>query len=176
MDIWWHTMFYLAFIFYFAGLKLLVKLGSAEAQLDGQTKSGAEMLWSIVTFFILLGVFTLPRFVDGAILMYADSPLAALGLHHFLAFAISGLVATYLVFAKRQFGTIGTAIAVPMTIAVAAFSVQHFWELLTESWKVIDVAPSTIEGVEKIFLVVASVCILIAAWRLKTFPTEKPVA
>ena len=70
---------------------------------------------------------------------------------------------------KKYLGQIGRAIANPMVIAIWALSFQHFWELLTESWKVISVSSDNIEGVEKIFLIIASISIAYAAWRLKSF-------
>ena len=90
-------------------------------------------------------------------------------MHHFLAFILSGVVGSYLFNAKKNLGLIGKAIANPMIIAIWALSIQHLWELLTESWKVFEITGDNIEGVEKIFLIIASVSIAYAAWRLKSF-------
>ncbi len=167
MDIWWHIMFYLAFLLYFIGLKALVGLGSTEASTEGG--GGGAKIWGCIAVLVLIGVFTLPSTLDSVVVAYDASPLGVFGLHHFLSFAFAGLLATYLISAKQKLGQIGHAIANPMIIAVAALAVQHFWELLTESWKVIAVPSSTIEGIEKIFLLTSAVCILVAAWRLKKF-------
>jgi hypothetical protein len=54
-----------------------------------------------------------------------------------------------------------------MVIAIWALALQHLWELLTESWKVIDVPSATVEGVEKIFLTITALCIIYVVLRLK---------
>lgn len=169
MDVWWHIMFYLAFLLYFIGLKSLVGLGQAESSTNNAVKVGSEKTWGCVALLVLIGVFTLPSSLEPFVLAYAVSAPSIMGLHHFLAFAIAGLVAWYLLSAKKNLGQIGKTIANPMIIAVGALCVQHFWELLTESWKVFEVSSETIEGVEKIFLVVSAACVLTAAWRLKKF-------
>lgn len=178
MDIWWHLLFYLAFILYFVGLHSLVRIGKNKNELGAETVVKKELGWKIASFVLIVAAFTLPSSLDPFIMQYAQSPLAALGLHHFIAFIAAAVVALYLVLAKQQFGVIGNAIAAPMSLSVGMLAIQHFWELLTESWKVIVVSSYTIEGVEKIFLFASAVCMLIAAWRLKTFtmPSSSPAS
>ena len=160
MDFWWHIMFYLAMASYFLGFKALTKLGSDE-------KPAGTMGWGIFSLIVLVLVFILPMKTDGLVQAYMGSVLANLGLHHFLAFAIAAAVAAYLFSAKKNLGQIGKAIANPMLIAVLAVAVQHFWELLNESWKVVMVSGEVGEGVEKIFLIIAAACVTVAALRLK---------
>jgi TRAP-type mannitol/chloroaromatic compound transport system permease small subunit len=75
--------------------------------------------------------------------------------------------------AKLFFGQIGKSVANPMIIAIWSVALQHFWELLFESWKVVDVSSEAGEGVEKIFLTIAAVCVIMAALRLKGFAGTK---
>lgn len=170
VDIWWHIMFYLAMVSYYFGFKALTGLASAQ---DG-TGDGASMAktWGIISAALLVVCFIIPSWIDATIQAYSASRFAEFGAHHFLAFAMAGVVGAYIFSAKLFLGQIGRAIATPMIIAVWALSIQHFWELLTESWKVIDVPGETIEGVEKIFLTIAAICVIAAALRLKAFATK----
>ncbi|MEK7602419.1 MAG: hypothetical protein AAB472_02950 [Patescibacteria group bacterium] len=164
MDIWWHIMFYLAMFSYYFGFKALTKLGSDEADLMGSKAKS----WGIFSIIVLVVVFLIPGMADSVVEMYSTSILAGLGLHHFLAFALAGTVGSYLMSAKKNLGQIGQAIANPMIIAVLALSIQHFWELLFESWKIVVVTSEVGEGIEKIFLITAATCVTVAALRLKS--------
>ena len=71
--------------------------------------------------------------------------------------------------ARERLGQIGRLIANPIIIAVAALALQHLWELLNESWKVVHVSGSVGEGVEKIFLITAGVSLIWGGWKLLQF-------
>ncbi|MFZ2620900.1 MAG: hypothetical protein WAX85_00615 [Minisyncoccia bacterium] len=167
-DIWWHIMFYLAMISFYFAFKTLANLGSSDS---AGTTTGIDTgkIWGIISAVILLAVFILPNFTESLINIYNTSRLSELGAHHFLAFIMAGVVGAYVFSAKIFLGQIGRAIAGPMIIAIWALSVQHFWELLTESWKVIAITPSAGEGVEKIFLTIAAISIIYAVTRLQSF-------
>lgn len=167
VDVWWHIMFYMALFSYYFGFKALVGLGNTDNQPGGVV--GAEKKWGILSLVLLVIIFIIPNWAEPTITVYESSPLGQLGLHHFLAFILAGVVGSYLFSAKKNLGQIGRAVAGPMIITVWALCIQHFWELLTESWKVIELTSDKIEGVEKIFLIIASVSIIYAALRLKSF-------
>lgn len=167
--VWWHILFYLAFALYFIGLRHMVSIGDSDTKLYYEVPNPGGASSVVATIVLLLVAFALPRFLEGALQFYNTSVLASFGLHHFISFALAGIVAAYLIFARQRFGVIGNAIAGPMTIAVSLFSIQHLWELLTESWKIIDLSSLYIERVEMAFLFTAAIALLVAAWRLKTF-------
>ncbi len=167
MDIWWHVMFYMAIIFYFAGIKLLVALGGSETENSSIIKIGAEKKWGAIAVVFLIIIFTIPSSVDSIVMIYENSALGAWGLHHFLSFALAGVVGYYLVNAKKTLGQIGHAIATPMIIAIWALCIQHFWELLTESWQIIELTSDKIEGVEKIFLTISAISMCYVGIKLK---------
>jgi hypothetical protein len=162
MDMWWHVMFYLAMGSYFLGIKALTKLG-------GDVPPKGAGVWGVFSVIVLAVVFVIPGAAEPAVLQYSSSPIAALGFHHFLSFAVAALVASYLLSARKNLGMIGKAIASPMLIAIIALCIQHFWELLFESWKVVQVTTEVGEGIEKIFLITAAVCMMLAATRLTAF-------
>lgn len=171
VDVWWHIMFYMAMFSYYFGFKALAGLANAESgtttAVDTNTTAGKT--WGIISLVLLAIVFIIPNFVEPLVDSYLSSRLAELGAHHFLAFAMAGVVGAYLFSAKIFLGQLGRAIAVPMLIAVWALCLQHFWELLTESWKVFEVTSDKIEGVEKIFLTISAGCVIYAVLRLKKF-------
>ncbi len=166
-------MFYLAMISYYFGFKALAGLGTSEVG-DPAKAAAKENLWGAFVVISLLIIFMIPGSVDNYVQMYTSSPLASLGLHHFIAFALAGTVGAYLLSAKKNLGQIGRAIANPMIIAIWALALQHFWELLGESWKVIQIDPEMGEIVERFILIIAAVLITYAALRLKAL--AKPAA
>ncbi|MEO8637506.1 MAG: hypothetical protein ABI430_01230 [Candidatus Taylorbacteria bacterium] len=169
MDIWWHLMFYMAFIFYFHGLKLLVGLGNVETSPNQGVKIGAEKTWAVVAVLVFAVLFIIPKSADSIVVAYDSSVFGVFGLHHFIAFVFAFAVGSYLLSAKKKLGMIGRAIANPMIVAIWAFGLQHVWELLFESWKVVDVTSATGEGIEKIFLVISAIGLSYAAWCLISF-------
>lgn len=168
-DIWWHLMFYTAMISFYIGFKALARLGSAEGTSTPSTDTG--MVWGVITLVVMVTAFVFASSSESVMQSYESSRLGALGLHHFIAFALAGVVGAYLFSAKLFLGQIGRAIASPMILAIWALAAQHFWELLTESLEVISATSEVIEGVEKIFLIIAALCVIVAARRLKSFTT-----
>ncbi|MDO8620179.1 MAG: hypothetical protein Q7R64_02420 [bacterium] len=166
VDIWWHLMFYLALFSYFFGFKALV--GLASGNVEGGF-IGKEKQWGLLALILLVTIFVIPSSAEGAVQAYLASPLAQLGLHHFLAFIVAGVVGSYLLSVKKDIGQIGIAVASPFILAVWSFSLQHLWELVTESWGVITLTGEQIEGVERIFLTISALCIIYAVIRLKAF-------
>lgn len=167
-DIWWHVMFYAAMISFYIGFKALARLGSAEGG-AATVSTDTGMVWGTITLIILVTAFVFASSSESIMNAYSSSRMGELGLHHFIAFALAGIVGAYLFSAKLFLGQIGRAIASPMIVGIWALSAQHLWELLTESLKVITATSDVIEGVEKIFLITAAVCITMAAMRLKSF-------
>lgn len=166
-DVWWHVMFYVAMISFYIGFKSLARLGSPDAGATAPTDSG--MVWGTVTIIVLITAFVFAGSSEPMMQAYNSSRLGELGLHHFIAFALAGVVGAYLFSAKLFLGQIGRAIAGPMIITIWAFAAQHLWELLYESWKVVVMTSESGEGVERIFLVIAAVSITVATLRLKSF-------
>lgn len=172
MDVWWHLMFYMAFFFWLQSLRLLVNLGAGDASTSTVVKVGAEKMWAAIAVVVLVVIFTIPSSAEGIVSAYLGSNLAELGLHHFLSFMLAGFVGYLFLIAKKKMGQIGQAIATPMIIAMWAFAAQHFWELLFESWKVVNVTSEVGEGGEKIFLTIAAFGVIYAAWRLNSFAKQ----
>lgn len=169
MDLWWHMMFYMALISFYYGLKFLVGLGTGEPDASQGIKIGREKIWAVVAVVLLAMIFVVPNFFEAGVITYTNSYLGQKGLHHLLAVLLSGMVGSYLLLAKKNFGQIGKAIASPMTVAVWVLSFQHILALLTESWGVVAISSQVVEGVERLFLIITAVSLTYAAWRLRSF-------
>ncbi len=169
MSLWWHLMFFMALASFYYGLKLLVGLGAAETESNKGLKIGVEKIWAIVALAILVGVFFSANFFEYGVLSYTNSSLGQMGFHHFVAVLLSGMVGSYLLLAKKDLGQIGKAVASPMIAAIWILSLQHFWELLVESWHIVPISGHNSEGVEQIFFIAVAVSLLYAAFRLKSF-------
>jgi hypothetical protein len=170
MSIWWHIMFYLAMLSYFLGFKALVDLAASDEALAGTR--GREKIWTIFTQVLLVIIFIIPSRAEPIMLSYITSKPFELGMHEFVAFLLAAAIGSYLFRAKSNIGQIGSAIAKPMIIAIWALSLQHFWELLTESWKVIAIPSANVQGVENIFLTIAAISVTYAGLRLKSFANK----
>ncbi len=167
MDVWWHIMFYMAMISFYFAFKTLAGLGSSDASAPAHPNEGRT--WGIISIVLLVIIFIVPSIAEPWVQAYLASRLAELGAHHFLAFALAGVVGAYVFSAKIFLGQIGKAISGPMIVAIWALALQHMWELLVESWKVIEVTGEVGEGVEKIFLTIAAISIIYSVSRLKAF-------
>lgn len=176
MDVWWHLMFYIAMISYYKGLKSLVALGenSGGVQFSASVRSYTAFMWGGKVLLALAVIFIIPYPAESLALFYLGSPLGDFGFHHFVAFALAGMVGWYLFKAKKTLGAIGNAIATPMLVTIWALSLQHLWELQFESWKTVHVSTQVGEGGEKIFLTIAGLGVAYAAWRLAHFQKKTP--
>lgn len=168
MDVWWHIMFYMAMISFYLAFKTLAGLGSSDANAS-VAHPNAGKVWGVISIVLLVVIFVIPSWAEPTVQAYLASRLAELGAHHFLAFALAGVVGAYVFSAKIFLGQIGRAISGPMIIAIWALALQHMWELLTESWAVIELTSDKIEGVEKIFLTISAISIIYSVSRLKAF-------
>jgi len=169
VDIWWHILFYMSFAFYFVALRMLVGLGTSETVPDQDKDMNQARLWGFIALCGVVLVFLLPSWTENMVAMYTNSPLDSFGVHHFIAFIFAGGVAWYLWSARERLGQVGRLIANPIIIAVVALALQHLWELLNESWRVIVVSETVGEGVEKIFLLIAGASLIYGGWKLLQF-------
>jgi hypothetical protein len=169
LDVWWHFLFFWAFGYHFYGLILLSRLGISETESNPEKRANTARLWGFIGLCFAVFEFIIPKYAENVMFIYTKSPLDSFGLHHFIAFAFAGIVFWYLFFAQKNLGQLGRLIANPVIFAVTALCLQHLWELLNESWHVINVAGATGEGVEKIFLITAACALIWGAWKLIAF-------
>ncbi|KKR66061.1 MAG: hypothetical protein UU06_C0006G0012 [Parcubacteria group bacterium GW2011_GWB1_40_5] len=168
VDIWVHIMLYLALFSYYFGFRALVGLvGNSSVAVSNPGHEGGKT-WGIFAIVMLVIIFILPNKLESFIGAYTGSLLAGYGFHYYLACLWAGMAGTFLIRAKKYLGQIGRAIANPMTVAIWTLAVMEFWSLLAKTWKVVDLSPSSIEGVEKLFLIIASVSVTYGALHLRS--------
>lgn len=165
MTLWWHAMFYLAFVFYYRGFKQLSNLGIGSLSHEA-IKVGVEKIWCVIAIVLLVAIFFIPRSVDSVAIAYQSLTAGKLGLHHVLAFLLSMAVGSYVLGAKEKLGQIGRIIANPMIATMWLFALLNFWQMLYFSWKVIPAANIIGEGVAQALFISASASICYAAWKL----------
>lgn len=163
----WHMLFYLAMITFFIGIRKLLLLFS-----DHKTKLAKKLFlrWTlflvlfvaVIFFFIKIFESTLLAFLD----IFVDTPLESFGSQHFIAFVLAATVSWYLFKLKEKESDFTSVLATPLLIAFLLWSLDHFWELLTESWKVIEIPSTVIEQVEQIIVFPAVAFMVYAFARL----------
>ncbi|MDB4978444.1 MAG: hypothetical protein JWM56_630 [Candidatus Peribacteria bacterium] len=163
MAMGWHIIFYLAMITFIMGARSLVTL-SKEGQSAVTNK--IILIWSVIVAVVTLLVFIFAAQIDEAYMkIFGGTALEAFGIIHFIAFLLAGIAAFY-VFQRTKVGAVTKVLSTPLLIAIGFMSLQHLWELLVESWKVIPIPSSMIEQVELIFVVPSYVLFAFAFLRL----------
>ncbi len=147
----WHMVFYTSSTSFFIALDKIKK--TAKGNMTSFTRKDsiilAVLLVSSVTIFALAQPLN-----EWIVSWFRDE----LGIQHFIAFAFAGLLASRLLWIKinkKYSGELISAIIPSFIIFLSLMSFVHFWELLTESWKIIHVPGATIELVEQIIWVPA---------------------
>jgi len=154
----WHMVFYIGMVSFIIALQKIKN--TAQGNKKGIfSKKDYYLLSSlgILTVILLIIAFPLDRWLNSA---YVGSAADKLGLQHFLAFILAGLLASYLLWIKinkEYSGEFVSTIITPFLLFLILMSLNHFWELLTENWKIILLSDEIIEKVEQLFWLPASI-------------------
>lgn len=166
LEFWWHLIFYLAMLMFFMGCRGLVCLASGNAIHESLRKA---MNWGFLCIVFVILIFFLAGSVDQSLSQtYVGSPFDAFGLHHFIAVIMAGFVSYYLLSVRTRIGMIGSGVAIPMIGSMALLSLQHLWELIAESWKLVELTDGAIEQGEQFLVLPALILLIVAFMRLKT--------
>lgn len=165
----WHVVFYLAALLFFIAVRKMIKLSKT---LEGVITSTEVTFWGVFSSIYLMATFLVIIVFDKELskLFIENKIFSSFGLEHFLAFFFSGLVTFYLIKGRAQLsriGGIGDAITVPLMISMSLWSLNHLWELITESWALIELESSTIESVEQVIILPAIIALIVGFSRLK---------
>lgn len=162
----WHVFHWISLAMYFVAGKMLI--GFVDSQSRGmQTKPSyynATVLGVFSVIFVVAVILTTTLFND-LLDQFEGTFLDRIGLIHFISFAFGGVVAFYLFKVKNRLLPAIAVIATPLIINVFLLSVSHFWELLTESWKVISLPGEIIERTEQFIMFPGFILIVYAFWR-----------
>lgn len=164
LHIWWHVIFYLSMLSFIWGGVRLMEIAKSPTPVGFSQKD--KILFA---FFLLI---TVSIFLSAAPLESILSPLLAgsafdtLGLHHFIAVILGLIAAFYLFTLKTTWGKLLTVGVMPIVVFLALMGVQHLWELLTESLKVIVLPNATVELVEQFIVIPAFLFFIVALLRI----------
>ncbi len=168
LQVWWHLLFYLAMVSFLFALTKIISTAKGQ-KLVGFTKNDSIILglFGLLAAILLLGAEAANQWVAS---LFDGSFMDKGGVVHFIAFGLAGFAAAKLFWIRinqKYSGKIIAAIIIPFLLFLALMSLNHFWELLTESWKVILVPEATIETVEQFFWLPAFICMTYGFIRLR---------
>lgn len=165
LNLGWHLLFYLSMITFFIAGKGFTKLGAG----GEVTENFSRVLgWGLFNFILVVLIFVLIPTTDKPFTAFwAESIYANIGVFHIIALTLGGLAGFYL-FRRAKVGQVTALLATPYLVSFTLFALNHFWEMLVESWKVIVVPPGVGEKVEQVFVLPAFMLIAYAYIRLWT--------
>lgn len=122
------------------------------------------------TFFVSLLalvalMFLLPDVLEPSIGPRLEGTIVEIfGLHHFVVFAGALAAGIYLHIIKGKWGQIGSTLKYAIFFLLL-ISLQHGWELITESWKIFVPEDVVIETVELVLLLVGVYLLTLGQWN-----------
>jgi len=168
----WHIIFYLAMICFLIFLEKVIRI--RDKALSGKQLGFRK---SDLITLVILGVLAVATFfilepLDAWFLSWFEgSFIAEIGLHHFIAFLFAGFIAAKITWVKffmerESYDTRAiNSLFAGFIIFLGLMGLNHFWELITESWMIIRLSSMVIETVEQIFWLPASVFLAYGLWR-----------
>ncbi|MBI2022040.1 hypothetical protein HYS93_04160 [Candidatus Daviesbacteria bacterium] len=164
LHLWWHVIFYLGMISFIWGGYRLKQISTAE---HPSGFNNSDKIFFGLLSLAVVGIFLVANPFESTLAkILEESVIASLGLHHFLAFILASVAAWYIYYIKNNWGNLLSVGAVPILVFLSLMGLQHFWELVTESWKLISIPESTIEQVEQLIIIPAYLLLIFA--MLKT--------
>lgn len=167
--LWAHSIVYLSMLSLIWGGYRLKSMATASdlMAVEGfgrRDKSFFGVLGAVYVLIVLLAPALEPMIAHSTLVQVFD----AWGLHHLTVFLLGAVSVWYLFYIKGNWGLLSSSIS--LLIAYIFFvGLQHFWETLTESWRVIEVSETAIEGVELVLVILALVFLCLAQWKILKF-------
>ena len=175
LEFWWHMIFFMAMAMFVFGAKVLSDIDGEGSRLGTpQSLKG----WCIVSVVVTIALFLTAEPLDNAFVEAFDGTIwDSFGVQHFIAFVVAALALLNLyasVGARESSSDVSVIalISVPLMITYAPFPLDHFWELLTESWEIFELHESIIEQTEQIIILPALGATVYAGWRLRISPSQ----
>ncbi len=160
LHVFWHSIAYLGFIsLIWGGYRIKSIIGSPNPEGFGFKDMAVFSTMTIIALMIFLAA---PVLNEGLFQMLSGSLFETLGVHHLIAFLLGITGALYLFYIKGgpQAGKSITFIGIFLLL----LGVQHLWEILTETFKVIQLESSTIELIEQ-FIVLPAILFFIVGQK-----------
>ncbi len=147
MQLGWHALHWLSTIAYLVAGKMLLGFEAEKKKEPSWFVAKMSAVGSLV--FAMLWIIALPS-LDGSLQAFEGGLIDRAGLVHFISFVLGTGAALYLLMAKERLLPAIRVIVSPLVVALGLYGISHFWELLTESWKVLMFDASFIEKVEQL--------------------------
>lgn len=164
IHIWWHMLFVLGILAFIWGawrLRQNMSLSSDKWQKSRDVYILTALLISGCAIFVVAPI------AEGRLaVLLIGSSIDRLGLHHVLALIVSLAAGLLIHRIKKDWGTLLSVSVTPLLVFLLLMGVQHLWELLTESWKVVSLEESFIEGVEQLIVLPAFISLVIGFFRI----------
>lgn len=168
MHIWVHLLVSLGLILFAVGAKVLNDIArSPGAHVSPSLKDRLTLYIPIIVsaavFFVAnpLEQYLAPFFVGSIVDVF--------GLHHFAAFLVSLVCVWYIWRARKNWGKMLSVGAMPFCLFLLLIGTQHFWETITESWKLVVLSADQIELVERFMLLPAFLMLGAALYRIRSY-------
>lgn len=153
LHIWWHIIFYLGILSFIWGGVRLTEIAKSQTPVGFSQKD--KIIFGVF-LLITAGIFVIAMPLETTLTpLLVDSPIDKLGMHHALAVILGLVSAFYLFTLKSTWGKLLTAGIMPIIAFLALIGLQHLWEFLAESLKVIVLPDTTIEFVEQLIVIPA---------------------
>lgn len=165
-DIVWHVFHWLSLAAYLVAGKKLIWFVDNKSNSAWEKPSyyKAAIVGLLSSGFVLVVVLTATLYND-IFDQYEGTWLDQAGLIHFISFIFGGIVAFYMLKIRKRLMPAIAVIAAPLVINIVLLSVSHFWELLTESWRIISLTDEAIEKTEQLIMFPGYIVIVYAFWR-----------
>lgn len=161
--LWVHLIFYFGILAFILGAR---RLNSISNPSSSSSFGSADVFTLGFLTLVPLTVFVIAQPLEPIMAtMFVGSIVDTFGLHHFLAFIFAVVAAWYVWSMKKNFG----ARVYPFLALLFLMGVQHFWETLTESWRVIMISQDTAELIEKFILIPSLVLLTVGLYRIYLF-------
>ena len=169
LQAWWHGLFYLAMVLFSYAI-LQVSRRTKESDLRTIGMKDITII-GLCFVFVVLDLLTPQLANDWFTGWFDGSALDTSGLLHFIAFLLAAILTFQLLTVRRaaksnDFGKYIASIVPSFIGFLAVMSLNHFWELLTESWAIFEFDEEVIETGEQLFWVVGFLIMVIGYYSL----------
>ncbi len=175
LEFWWHIIFYMAMGAWICGAKVLSKV---EGEGDRLSSLRSLKQWSVVSALVTAAVFLTAEPLDKSFVVGFDGTFWDIfGVQHFAGFVAAALALLYIVSSvgiheSPSDARIINRLKLPLMITYGLFALDHFWELLTESWEIFVIEETVIEQVEQMIVLPAFLAVAYAGWKLWSLRSE----
>ncbi|HVF69940.1 MAG TPA: hypothetical protein VNA13_05240 [Xanthomonadales bacterium] len=168
----WHIIFYIAIFSFYIGARKLFQIANNKAA--NVSRKSAVYFGFISLIFSLSLIASAVQLNSVYVSTFGGFIWDNIGLQHFIAFAQAGLVSLYMFSIRKKIGPNFALIITPLLFTFALFSLIHFWELLTENWKILSLTDDFIELIESVIAFPAYIFIVIAFIRRRAVKEIAP--